>query len=236
VTGSPVAVGAESDEEPLRLFTIANFATADEAKLQGSSDDIFADTGVHILPIVELLKDLRLSGPRLFSACQRALMAATIDQHLVRTAELALDGAEARPIAETLLARSPRNIVVAVASFAPAAAAAEAWEVVAQDGAQNVTSGDIILQDVSGAYVHSTGPVTAVAGLDNVVVVNLGAAVIVTSKSHMQNIRPMADAIRQHLQIKAAKLKREEAAQSIAHAVETAVPEPEAFVLQRAAG
>jgi mannose-1-phosphate guanylyltransferase len=235
VTGNPIMTGAEAAEDPPKLFTVADFATAAEAQLLSADNGAFADTGIHILPMTELLKDLRLSGSRLFSACQTVLTAAIIDQCFVRTGEFALEATKS--IAETLLARSPRNIVVAVSSFLPAASAGEEWDIIPQDGAQNITSGDIILQDVSGAYVHSTGPITAVAGLDNVVVVNLGAAVIVTSKSHMPNIRHMADAIRQQLQIKAAKTTRQEAAQNIANAVATArpAPEPQAFVLQRAA-
>jgi mannose-1-phosphate guanylyltransferase/mannose-6-phosphate isomerase len=236
VTGSPISMGVDSEEETPRLFTVADFATSEEAKLLASDNGAFADTGIHLLPIVELLKDLRLSGPRIYSNCQVALSNSTIDQYFVRPKELAADKVQSSTIIETLLSRSSRNIVVAVSDFAPAEPVAEEWHFVPEDASQNITSGDIILQDVSGAYVHSCGPVTAVAGLDNVVVVNLGAAVIVTSRSHMQHIRPMAEAIRQQLHVKAARAARMEMAQDIAHAVDTAAPEPEAFVLQRAAG
>ena len=82
------------------------------------------------------------------------------------------------------------------------------WEISERDQSQNVTMGDVILHDVTGAYVRSEGPVTAVVGLDDIIVVNTGDAVIVAAKSHAQDIRHVAEAIR----------RRNKSAKSAAHA------------------
>ena len=44
--------------------------------------------------------------------------------------------------------------------------------------------------------MRSEGPVTAVVGLKDVIVVNTGDAVIVAAKSHAQDIRRIAEAVR----------------------------------------
>ena len=95
------------------------------------------------------------------------------------------------------------------------------WEISERDTSQNVTIGDVILDDVQGAYVRSEGPVTAVVGLKDVIVVNTGDAVIVAAKSHAQNIRRIAEAVRDR---KTTEQSDEpiDVAQEIADVVETA--------------
>jgi hypothetical protein len=97
----------------------------------------------------------------------------------------------------------------------------------ARDQSQNVTIGDVILHDVSGAYVRSEGPLTAVVGLSDVIVVNTGDAVIVAAKSHAQEIRRIAEAV---------KRRRADAAGPVSmaeepHALEPAVEESLADII-----
>jgi mannose-1-phosphate guanylyltransferase / mannose-6-phosphate isomerase len=99
------------------------------------------------------------------------------------------------------------------------------WEISERDQEQNVTVGDVILHDVTGAYVRSEGPVTAVVGLSDVIVVNTGDAVIVASKSHAQDIRHIAEAVRKRTQKSTGQAPLTDA-DAIAKAVELALPEP----------
>ena len=70
------------------------------------------------------------------------------------------------------------------------------WQLSDRDQSQNVTIGDVVLHDVTGAYVRSEGPLTAVVGLSDVIVVNTGDAVIVAAEGHTQEIRRIAEAVR----------------------------------------
>ncbi len=58
----------------------------------------------------------------------------------------------------------------------------------AQEPTAAEVAGNVILREASNAHVETSGPLTVVAGLDDVVVVNSGDAVIVSAKSHVAGL------------------------------------------------
>ncbi|MEX2009805.1 MAG: hypothetical protein WEC41_06385, partial [Dongiaceae bacterium] len=57
-----------------------------------------------------------------------------------------------------------------------------------KDAAGNVCVGNVVVEDVRGSYVRSDGPLTTVVGLDGVVVIVTGDAVLVAAKNRVQDI------------------------------------------------
>jgi len=67
------------------------------------------------------------------------------------------------------------------------------WEIGDQDENGNVVVGDVALSGVRQSYVRSGGRLVAVVGLDDVVVVDTGDAVLVTSRHQAQDVRSIVD-------------------------------------------
>jgi mannose-1-phosphate guanylyltransferase len=66
------------------------------------------------------------------------------------------------------------------------------WEASSKDPDGNVVRGDVITSGVSGSYLRSDGRRLAVAGVDNVVVVETPDAVLVLGLDRAQDVRHFA--------------------------------------------
>ena len=66
------------------------------------------------------------------------------------------------------------------------------WALSRQDDAGNVISGDVVALDVSGSYVHSGSRTVAIAGVDDLVVVETPEVVLIVSREKAQLVRDLA--------------------------------------------
>jgi hypothetical protein len=66
-----------------------------------------------------------------------------------------------------------------------------------------------VLRDVAGAYVRSEGPLTVVVGVQDVVVVTTGDAVLVCARSHAQDLGAIAGAVGRAMQAGRARAPRD---------------------------
>jgi len=80
------------------------------------------------------------------------------------------------------------------------------WEVAEKDDAGNASHGDAVIEDSARCYVRSDGKLTAVLGLQDVVVVTTPDAVLVTHRSRAQDVKRVVD-----------RLKRERRAEAESH-------------------
>lgn len=155
------------------------------------------NSGMFLFPVSPLLQEMQVLIPDIVTACQKALVKAAVEGNIIRPPREEFVLAENISIDYAVMERTARAAVVPVDPlWSDVGSWTAVWEISERDDAQNVTLGDVILHDVRGAYVRSEGPVTAVVGLDDVIVVNTGDAVIVASKSHAQEIRTIAEAVR----------------------------------------
>lgn len=65
------------------------------------------------------------------------------------------------------------------------------WDLAQKDAAGNAVEGDAIFQDSRNCYVHSPHLLTAVVGLDDVVVVTTRDAVLVVSRSNSEQVKAL---------------------------------------------
>jgi mannose-1-phosphate guanylyltransferase/mannose-6-phosphate isomerase len=70
------------------------------------------------------------------------------------------------------------------------------WDTADKDGRGNSTGGDVILNDVSGSYVHSTARMVVGIGLKDTVIVETPDAVLVADRSESQRVREVVEQLR----------------------------------------
>ncbi|BAK84788.1 mannose-1-phosphate guanylyltransferase/mannose-6-phosphate isomerase [Komagataeibacter medellinensis] len=63
------------------------------------------------------------------------------------------------------------------------------WELSPKDDAGNVSIGDVFMHNTSGSYVRSDGVLTAVTGVEDLLVVVKDDAVLVTHRQHAQDVK-----------------------------------------------
>ena len=76
------------------------------------------------------------------------------------------------------------------------------WSVGHKDHNQNVSSGDVLLENTSNSYIHSSGRLVGVVGLKDIVIIETADAVLVADKNNSQSVKKIVEQL--------ATLKREE--------------------------
>jgi len=74
---------------------------------------------------------------------------------------------------------------------------ASLWNISDQDDAGNVLVGDVIAQDAQDSYLRSDGPLLCAVGVDNMVIVATGDAVLVGDKAASEDIRSLVEGLKQ---------------------------------------
>ncbi|NHO52758.1 mannose-1-phosphate guanylyltransferase/mannose-6-phosphate isomerase [Acetobacter estunensis] len=82
------------------------------------------------------------------------------------------------------------------------------WDISAKDGEGNVEVGDVLIEDCHNSYVRSEKYLTAVAGLDDVVVVTTDDAVLVTHRDRAQDVKKVVERLKAHKRPEAATHNR----------------------------
>jgi mannose-1-phosphate guanylyltransferase / mannose-6-phosphate isomerase len=205
----------------LRVSRFVEKPAADKAEAMLAEGGYWWNSGMFLFPVIPFLQEMQALKPDIMADCQKALITGTVDGNIVRPDPAAFAKLENISIDYAVMEKTARAAVVPVDPlWSDVGSWTAVWEISERDQSQNVTMGDVILHDVTGAYVRSEGPVTAVVGLSDIIVVNTGDAVIVAAKSHAQDIRHVAEAIRRRN--KAAK-NTDHAPKDIADAIENAI-------------
>ncbi len=205
--GDALARTADDEKADTDIFRVARFVekpprhTAEAMLAEGG---FYWNSGMFMLPVAEFLNEIRVLRPAILTGCQEALSAGQVDGIVVHPDAAVFGKIESISIDYAVMEHTSRAAVVPTDPlWSDVGSWTAVWEISQRDQSQNVTVGDVILHDVSGAYVRSEGPITAVVGLNDVIVVNTGDAVIVASKSHAQDIRHIAEAVRKRSQLTA---------------------------------
>jgi mannose-1-phosphate guanylyltransferase/mannose-1-phosphate guanylyltransferase/mannose-6-phosphate isomerase len=196
--------GAEADIYRVQRFVEKPPRHTAEAML--SEGGFYWNSGMFMLPVAEFLNEIKRLKPAILSGCQDSLAQGLVEGITVHPDPAVFSKIESISIDYAVMEHTARAAVVPTDPlWSDVGSWTAVWEISQRDQAQNVTVGDVILHDVSGAYVRSEGPITAVVGLNDVIVVNTGDAVIVASKSHAQDIRHIAEAVKKRSRLTAAR-------------------------------
>ena len=63
------------------------------------------------------------------------------------------------------------------------------WDIYAKDAGGNTTLGDVELYDTSNSYIHSDGRLTAVIGVNDIIVINTPDASLIVHKSRAEDVK-----------------------------------------------
>lgn len=191
-------------------YRIARFIEKPEA---AAAATLIADgnhvwnSGMFVVTAGVLLAEMERHTPEVARAVRIAFDARKHDLDFIRLGAAGFAAAPDISIDYAIAEKTDRAAVVpASLGWSDVGSWAAIWEVAAQDAAGNATMGDAVIENSTGCYVRSEGAVTAVLGLQDVVVVTTPDAVLVTHRSQTQNVKRVVD-----------RLKRDRRAEAEAH-------------------
>ena len=186
------------DQDALRVMRFIEKPSLDAAKNFFESGRYFWNAGIFLFKSALLLKLLEIHAPEILSACQRSLVEASKDLNF-----LVLNGAYAQAPSISLdyavAEKTDRMRCIPLqTTWTDVGSWSAVWNFVEKDEAGNVIRGDgeVILKDTRNSFVFSDKPCTALVGLENVVVVAMDDAVLVSSREQSESIRSLVDQVK----------------------------------------
>lgn len=155
------------------------------------------NAGIFLFSAKGLLAELELLAPEIVSAVRTAWSNSAEDLDFHRLDKQAFAAAPSLSVDVAVMEQTRKAAVVPVdMAWSDVGAWPALWDISEKDGQGNVLLGDVMAVDVKGSYIRSErGPLTAVVGLDDVVVVATDDAILVTSKDRAQGVKAVVEAL-----------------------------------------
>ena len=185
---SPDSFGAfavEQFAEKPDLATAVNYLVSGDYAWNG---------GMFVLRASVWLSALEQFRPDIRSATEAAWAAHTTDASFVRPDRALFEAIPSESIDFAVMEKSPAagilvKMVPLDAGWNDLGAWDAVWQVGEADADGNVVSGDTLLADTSGTFVHATSRLVGVVGVSNLVVVETPDAVLVADKAQSQHVK-----------------------------------------------
>ncbi len=155
------------------------------------------NSGMFVATAGTLIAELREHAPQVLAAARGALEGASRDLDFIRLGAEAFRQAPAISIDYAVMERTRHAAVVpADLGWSDVGSWDALWQAAPKDGAGNVTKGPVELLETSGSYIRSEGMLTAVLGLQDVVVVVTDDAVLAMPRSRAQDVKRVVEQLK----------------------------------------
>ncbi|MBX3596109.1 MAG: mannose-1-phosphate guanylyltransferase/mannose-6-phosphate isomerase [Rhizobiaceae bacterium] len=187
-----IAVGKPLAEE--NAFAVDRFVEKPDAETAARyiSEGMVWNSGNFVFSPQTMLTELAAGNSDILKAVEQSLDKAIVDLDFLRLDTEAFRKAPKTSIDYAVMERA-KNVGVIRASFdwSDVGAWDALYEITAQNDDGNVLDGPVVAMDTHGSLIRSEGALTAVIGLDNVVVVNTPDAVLVASRDKAPMVKDM---------------------------------------------
>ena len=182
-----------------RFLEKPDLATA-EAYVAGGRHDWNA--GIFLFAPQVMLEELAAHAPDVLTACREAYAAARRDGVVISLDETAFARAPSVSVDVAVMEKTQRSAVVPCdIGWADVGGFAELWRLGAKDARENHVKGDAILIEAENCLVHSSygeggGPVVAIIGLSDIMVISTPQGILVAPIARAQDVKQAAEAAR----------------------------------------
>jgi mannose-1-phosphate guanylyltransferase/mannose-6-phosphate isomerase len=154
------------------------------------------NSGMFLFTAATLIAELERHAPELLAAVRRSVAERTTDLDFIRLGA-AFKDSPSISLDYAVAEKTDRAAVVPAAiGWSDVGSWAALWELGNRDAAGNVAVGDVLLEDARNCYVRSQGPLVAVLGLEDAVVVADEDSVLAMPRSRAQDVKRIVDRLK----------------------------------------
>ncbi|MDN7354802.1 mannose-1-phosphate guanylyltransferase/mannose-6-phosphate isomerase [Acetobacter senegalensis] len=181
-------------------FVIRSFRekpTADVARGFVEDGNYFWNSGMFVFRADVLLEEMNKYAPKVLEHVKAAFEKRTTDLDFIRLDKEAFSQAPDISLDYAIAEKTDVSAVIpADLGWSDVGSWDALWDISNKDADNNVLIGDVLTEGAHGCYVRSEGMLTAVSGLDDVVVVVTSDAVLVTHKNQAQDVKKLVEQLK----------------------------------------
>lgn len=153
------------------------------------------NSGMFVFTVSSVLDELARHAPDILAPVKDSLAEGT-DDGLVVTPGPSFAAVPSVSFDVAVMERTSAAVVIPLAvGWSDVGSWATLWEIDEHDVDGNVVRGDAVVRDVHRSYVRADGRLVAVVGLDDVVVVDTGDAVLVAARDRVDEVKEIVEGL-----------------------------------------
>ncbi len=161
------------------------------------SGEYYWNSGMFMFRARVYLAELKRYAPAMLSACEDAVAAATRDMDFTRLPAAEFGACPSDSIDYAVMEKTDSAVVVPLdAGWSDVGSWSALQDALPRDDQGNVTTGDVLVEDSSGCYLHSTSRLIGVVGLKDHVVVETKDAVLVAPRGRVQDVKALVNQLK----------------------------------------
>lgn len=167
---------------------------ADAAKSYLEASDYFWNSGMFLFSSSAFLRELERLQPKIVSACREALEKGQGDLDFYRLDEEAFRACPALSIDHAVMEHTDKAVVIPIdVGWNDIGSWGALWENQPKDENGNVVRGEAFLHDSRNCYVWTEKSLVATVGVEDLVIVETGDAVLIARKDKAQDVKAVVD-------------------------------------------
>jgi mannose-1-phosphate guanylyltransferase/mannose-6-phosphate isomerase len=181
------------------VHKVAKFVEKPDAKTAARyvADGYLWNSGNFLFSAETLLSELKRLQPEMSAAVEEAVREATDDLGFLRLKRDAFARAPQTSIDYAVMEKTDRAAVIeGKFRWSDIGSWDAIFDIAPRDANGNVTQGEAFTVDTKNSVVHSDGKLTAVVGLDDVIVVSTADAVLVLPRSRAQQVKELVEQLK----------------------------------------
>ncbi|WP_448623069.1 mannose-1-phosphate guanylyltransferase/mannose-6-phosphate isomerase [Dickeya fangzhongdai] len=155
------------------------------------------NSGMFLFRAAKYLDELQQNQPDIYELTRVAMARSQRDMDFIRVEARAFTDCPGDSIDYAVMEKTRDAVVIAFdAGWSDVGSWSSLWEVSEKDEQGNVTVGDVIALDSRNNYVSSSSSLVATIGIDDVIIVNTGDALLVAAKERAQDVKKVVERLK----------------------------------------
>lgn len=152
------------------------------------------NSGIFMFRASTILDEIHSLAPDIAVACRSALLDSTKDLDFHRLNSAAYAACPSDSIDYAIMEKTDKGVVVPLSCGWNDLGCWDAFfNVEEQDFNHNILVGDVLVQDVTDSYIHSTSRLVAAIGVENHIIVETPDAVLVSTRDRVQDVKALVE-------------------------------------------
>jgi len=162
-----------------------------------ASGEYYWNSGMFMFRASAYLEELRRHAPAMCAVCESAVAAAQRDLDFTRLPKDEFAACPSDSIDYAVMEKTAHAVVVPLdAGWSDVGSWSALQDALPTDGKGNVIAGDVLTEDTTGCYLHSTSRLIGAVGLKDHVVVETKDAVLVAPRDRVQDVKNLVNQLK----------------------------------------
>jgi mannose-1-phosphate guanylyltransferase len=185
-----IEANINNTDDYFRIKSFTEKPNQKNAKKYLDSGNYFWNSGMFMFKASVYLNELEKFEPEILSVCKKSCIIENIDLDFIRIDNNEFHKCPNKSIDYAVMEHTKNGIVIPLdANWSDVGSWSSLWNAKTKDNNNNVSEGDVVLEDVKNTYTYSSNRLVSVIGVSNLVIVDTQDALLVVDKRQTHNIK-----------------------------------------------